>query len=378
MATPNKGDTRVFGRGTFVSPAEAQSGSFRQQQTPGPSRANVRRMRPWVFSMGMLVILAAGLLASGMVGGEPASPGQVLDIAYRRLWGLEYVAGSELIISEIRLPRGLLAAAVGASLALVGCILQAIVRNPLADPSILGGTAGASLGAVGAIMAGGAGLFGLGVAGGAFLGAAVGFASAMALAAGRAGLSPLRLVLAGVAVSFLFSALTSLVILRAGDDRRLRSALFWQLGSVASATWDSLLLPLIMLAVGVGYLLVRARRLDALVFGDATAHSLGVNPLALRIELLIASALITGVSVALAGGVGFVGLVIPHVVRMVVGPSHRALLPCSITAGAAFLVLADVVGRVIALPNEAPLGVVTALVGAPVFAWLMRTRMRQD
>ncbi|GMA41472.1 FecCD family ABC transporter permease [Mobilicoccus caccae] len=335
-----------------------------------------RHLHPGVVAPVALALLVAGLVVSGMIGPSPTAAGDVLDIAYRRAHGVEYVSPGDRLVSEIRLPRGVLAAVVGVALGVVGCVLQAVVRNPLADPGILGGTSGASLGAVLAIVLGAVGpVAGLGVPAGAFIGAAGGFGLSMMLAARPTGLSPLRLVLAGMAVSFLLSALANVVVMRAGDDRKMRSAVFWQMGSVADATWHTLLLPLVLLVPGTVWLMVRARRLDALAFGDDTAMALGMSPSQLRLELLVIAALLTGVCVAVAGGVGFVALVVPHAVRIVVGPIHRRLLPCVAVAGAAFLTWADVAARVVAPPADVPLGVVTALVGAPVFAALLRTGM---
>lgn len=301
----------------------------------------------------------------------------MLRLIWTRLTtGVDGLGLSERLVTETRLPRIFLAALVGATLAVVGCVLQALVRNPLADPSILGGTAGASLGAVMVIVAGAPGLVGLSL--GAFLGSAVGFAITLGLAWRAGGVSPLRLILAGIAVSYLLSALTQVVVLRAGDDRKLRSALFWQLGSVADARWSDLQLPALVLVLGVVLLMVRARRLDLLAFGDLTAQSLGVSPQRLRLEMFVLTSLLTGISVALAGGIGFVALVIPHVVRLLCGPRHAALVPLSALVGAGFLVWADLVARVVAPPSDVPLGVVTALVGAPVFALLVSGRVRDE
>jgi iron complex transport system permease protein len=337
----------------------------------------VRRTHPVLVVVVAAVLLAAGLVAAGMVGSTIEEPARVLSAAVARLDGVQQVSGADRLITELRLPRGVLSAVVGATLALVGAVLQTLVANPLADPTILGGASGAGLGAVLVIVLGAGGLLaGATLAVGAFLGAAAGFGLTLALAWQRSGLSPLRTVLAGVGVSYALSALTQLVIVSAGDDRRLRSAVFWQLGSVASAQWDTLAVPATVLLVGAGWLVLRARRLDALAFGDQTAFSLGVHPGRLRLELFVTVAVLTGVSVSVAGGVGFVALVVPHAVRLLVGPGHAALLPCCVLAGAAFLVWADVAGRVVAAPNEMPLGVVTALVGAPVFAVLVRRRMR--
>lgn len=339
---------------------------------------NVVRRAPAALALGACaVILVVGVALSSTVGPARLSDGEVLSAVWTRLTvGMDPLSLSERLVTETRLPRILLAAVVGATLAVVGCVLQALVRNPLADPAILGGTSGASLGAVCVIVFGASGLVGISV--GAFLGSAIGFGLTLLLAWRAGGVSPLRLVLAGIAISYLLSALTQVVVLRAGDDRKLRSALFWQLGSVADARWSDLAAPALLLVVGVVFLAVRARRLDLLSFGDLTAQALGVSPVRLRFEMFVVTSLLTGIAVALAGGIGFVALVVPHAVRLVCGPRHGVLVPVSVVAGAGFLVWADLVARVAAPPSDVPLGVVTALVGAPVFGLIVGGRMREE
>lgn len=324
-----------------------------------------------------VVLLVAGMTISSTVGPTRLGDREILEAVWTRLTvGLEPLGLPERLVTETRLPRIFLAAVIGSTLAVVGCVLQALVRNPLADPAILGGSAGASLGAVAVIVLGAGGLVGLSV--GAFIGSALGFGLTLLLAWRAGGVSPLRLVLAGVAVSYLLGALTQVVVLRAGDERKLRSALFWQLGSVADARWDDLALPVVALTAGVVLLVVRARRLDLLSFGDLTAQALGVSPGRLRLEMFVVTSLLTGIAVALAGGIGFVALVVPHAVRLLCGPRHAVLVPVSAVVGAAFLVWADLAARTLAPPSDVPLGVVTALVGAPVFALVVGGRMRDE
>lgn len=343
--------------------ARDRAGSDRTRRVPMPVAAVVA-----------VLLVVAGVLVAITVGPAALSEGDILRAAWTRVTvGLEPLSLPERLVTETRIPRVLLAAAVGGVLAVVGCVLQALVRNPLADPSILGGSAGASLGAVAVMILGGAGTIGLPL--GAFLGATTGFGVTFLLAWRDGGLNPLRMVLAGIAVSYLFSALTSLVIARA-DDRALRSAVFWQLGSVAGARWSDLWWPTLLMLAGVAVLLLRARRLDVLAFGDLTAHALGVAPARLRAELFVLTSLLTGVAVALAGGIGFVALVVPHMVRLLTGPRHASLVPLSALVGAGFLVWADLAARTLAPPSDMPLGVVTALVGAPVFAMLVTGRLR--
>lgn len=330
---------------------------------------------PAVASVGF-ALLATGLVVATLTGSVDMSPAEVVQVLHTRTTeGVAALDLQERLVSDVRAPRAGLAALVGAVLAIVGTVLQALVRNPLADPAILGGTAGAGLGAVCVLVLGASGGVTLSV--GAFAGSAFGFGLTFLLAVRGGGLSPLRLVLSGIAVSFLLGAVTNLVVLR-GDDRRLRSALFWQLGSVAQARWADLLLPAVALTLGALLLVARARRLDLLSFGDLTAQALGVSPGRLRAELFVLTSVLTGICVALAGGVGFVALVVPHAVRLLVGPSHRRVVPLSALVGAGFLVWADTAARVLAEPADLPLGVVTALVGAPVFAILVGGRMRDE
>lgn len=341
------------------------------------SRVDQRRVPATLVAGTCALLLVAGMAASSRVGPVDLPLRQLVAAVWDRVTvGLEPLNLQERLITEHRIPRIFLAAVIGGVLAVAGCVLQALTRNPLADPSILGGTSGASLGAVAMIVAGASGP--LSVTAAAFVGAGAGFAATLALAWRGGGVSPLRLVLAGIAVSYLLSALTSMAVFRADDDRRLRSALFWQLGSVADASWSSLFVPSGLMIAGVVVLMLRARRLDALSYGDLTATALGISPQWLRAEMFVLTSLLTGAAVALAGGIGFVALVVPHAVRLLAGPRHAALVPLAALAGAAFLVWADLVGRVVAPPSEVPLGVVTALVGAPIFALLIAGRMRDD
>lgn len=274
------------------------------------------------------------------------------------------------IVWELRLPRILTAGAVGAGLALSGAIMQAITRNPLADPFLLGLSSGASLGAVAVLLLG----VGLLLPPAAFLGALLALGATLGLARAGGPISPTRTVLAGVAVSALAGALTSLVIFWTATGDSYREILSWLLGSVAGARWPAV-------AIGVGALVLigiplmaGARTLDAFAFGDTAAAALGIDVVAARWTLLLATALLTGSMVSVSGAIGFVGLVVPHAVRLVVGARHRALLPISALVGALFLIWADTIARSLFDPRELPVGVVTAIIGAPVFAALLIRR----
>ena len=245
--------------------------------------------------------------------------------------------------------------------------MQTSVRNPLADPYVLGVSGGASLGAVAVIVLAPPALAGLTVAGAAFLGAVVAFAVVATLARGQVGASPERIVLAGVVVGAVFSALTSFLIFETRSNQAAQGVLFWLLGSVGAARWSMLGVPATALATGMAILLARARTLDALAAGDDVAASLGVGVERSRWGFVAVACMLTGVAVAVSGAVGFVGLVVPHLVRPVVGVNHRRVLPACAAVGAALLVVVDLAARSLVAPEELPLGIVTAMVGAPVF-----------
>ncbi|MFC0623473.1 FecCD family ABC transporter permease [Kribbella deserti] len=283
-----------------------------------------------------------------------------------------WTLAQDQIVWTFRLPRTLLAALVGAALAVAGTVLQAVIRNPLADPFVLGASSGASLGAV-AALAGGAVVPGVIVSGAAFSGAAVAALLVFVLAQRGGRVESLRLVLAGVALSYLFSAATSWITVTA-EHGKLPGLVFFLLGSVSTATWQMLTIPAIIVAACVVHARLRVGPLNAVMTGDETATSLGVDVSRFRIEMLLATSLLTGAVVAVSGGIGFVGMVVPHICRLIVGADHRRLLPVATLGGAIFLVLVDIVARTAAAPQELPIGIVTAAIGAPFFLWLLRRR----
>ncbi|BAK38077.1 putative ABC transporter permease protein [Microlunatus phosphovorus NM-1] len=322
----------------------------------------------------LIGLLATAIVVSIGVGAVAVAPGTTIGVIGHRLgfWGQGgWTTVEEVIVWDYRVPRVLLAALVGGLLALVGAVLQAVVRNPLADPWVLGVSSGAGLGAVALVLASGTAVAGVPLAGGAAAGSALATTALFVLARRQGRLTPVRLVLAGVALSYLFSAGTSYLVLTS-DANKVFGILYFLLGSVAEADRTDLLLPAIALLLGALHVLGRARALDALMTGDETAVALGVSADRVRGEMLLTTSVLTGVAVAVSGGIGFVGLVVPHITRMVVGAGHRRLLPTAVAGGAVFLVLADTVARTVAAPLELPIGVVTALVGAPFFLWLMR------
>ncbi|WP_435299085.1 FecCD family ABC transporter permease [Timonella sp. A28] len=271
---------------------------------------------------------------------------------------------------QFRLPRVLLAALAGAALALAGALMQAVVHNSLAEPYILGVSAGAGVGAVSFIVLG-IGVSTLGIGASAFIGAIIATAAVYVLARKNGRIAPQRLILAGVALGSLFSAVTSYLTIST-DAQNVYSIMFFLLGSVSAATMPQLILPVIaILTVGI-FALTQSRALNALLIGDDAASSLGINVNKLRTTILIAAAFLTASVVSVAGGIGFVGLIIPHIARIIVGSDHRRMLPIALLAGAAFLAACDVLARTLAAPSEIPLGVLTALIGAPFFLWLLR------
>ena len=276
------------------------------------------------------------------------------------------------VVWNLRAPRGLLALIVGAGLALAGVVMQTLVRNPLADPYLLGVSSGASVGATAVITIGVFTSFGLyAISVGALFGALAATAIVYLITLAQGGLTPLRLILTGVVASSAFSALASFLVFKAQDARAAQGVMFWMLGSVVGAQWDRLLLPALVVLAAFLILMFMSNPLDAMAAGPDTAAALGVNVERLRQILFFIQALLVGAMVAVAGGIGFVGLVIPHLARIMVGSLHRRLLPIAMVLGAVFMVWVDVIARIAAPPQEIPLGVVTGVLGAPLFLLLM-------
>lgn len=276
------------------------------------------------------------------------------------------------VVWSLRAPRGLLALIVGAGLALAGVVMQTLVRNPLADPYLLGVSSGASVGATAVITIGVFTSFGLyAISVGALFGALAATAIVYLITLAQGGLTPLRLILTGVVASSAFSALASFLVFKAQDARAAQGVMFWMLGSVVGAQWDRLLLPALVVLAAFLVLMLMSNPLDAMAAGPDTAAALGVNVEQLRQILFFIQALLVGAMVAVAGGIGFVGLVIPHLARIMVGSLHRRLLPIAMVLGAVFMVWVDVIARIAAPPQEIPLGVVTGVLGAPLFLLLM-------
>ncbi|WP_213815783.1 putative F420-0 ABC transporter permease subunit [Glaciihabitans sp. dw_435] len=274
------------------------------------------------------------------------------------------------IVWQLRLPRVLTAAAVGAGLAIAGAVMQALTRNSLADPYLLGLSSGASLGAVSVLLLGVSIL--LPVA--AFAGALLALLLTLLIASSGGGMTPSRTVLAGVAVSSLGAALTSFIIFWTAKGDSYREILNWLLGSLAGADWSAVAIGAVALVIVGVPIIMAGRSLDAFSFGDTAAAALGVSVGRTRWLLLVSTALLTGAMVSVSGSIGFVGLVLPHAVRLVVGSRHRVLLPLSALVGAIFLIWCDTIARTMFDPRELPVGIITAVIGAPLFVMLLVRR----
>lgn len=353
----------------------------RSPEHPAPDQLESVRRIPAPLLLGTLAVglVATAIVAAGM-GAYEVPPSEVIASLLRRV-GLSSAAApdamGESVLWEIRFPRVTLAAIVGAALGCAGTTMQGTFGNPLAEPGIVGVSAGAVLGAVAQIVIGFT-VFGTwSITFAAFLGGLLTLALVYVAARSDGRTEVVTLVLTGIAVNALAGAVIGLLSY-VSTDEQLRSITFWTLGSVAQATWPKVAAVAPIAIVGLLLAMRWARRLDLLALGESSARHVGVDVERLRVVMLVVVALLTASAVAVSGTILFVGLVIPHLVRMVAGPGHRLLLPASALAGALILVGADLLARTIAAPAELPLGVLTALVGSPFFFWqLRRTRARQ-
>ena len=363
-----------------------------QGNTPSPK--STERLRFWLLLGGLITLLPISVTLGVSLGSVDIPIGVVWWIAasetiniFSDITSFELNRWADIeenwtkaqfnIIWLIRFPRVLMGFFVGAGLAVVGATMQALVRNPLADPYILGISSGASVGAVTVLAFGAfafAGIYAISV--GAFFGAILTFLTVFLLARSNGRLHPARLILAGVAVAYFFSGFTSFIILTSDNRELARTVLAWLLGSLAGTNWSELTLPAAALFFGSVYLVLQARGLNALIVGDETAATLGVDLTRFRCSLFLVVSLVTGVMVAVSGAIGFVGLMIPHIVRLMVGTDHRRVMPVSIFAGSIFLILFDVVARIAFNPVELPVGVITSLLGGPFFLWLLHRQMK--
>ncbi|WP_417686748.1 FecCD family ABC transporter permease [Roseibium sp.] len=348
-----------------------------------PAQSGLRSLRArWLIGIlcVTLILVMFGSLATGPIG---------ISVADFLISYASHIAGGGtgrpdavslrdwIVLSQIRLPRILLGALVGASLAVSGAVMQGLFRNPLADPGIVGVSSGAGLGAVGMI-----------VLGGTILAPVVAFFGiyALPLAAFGGGLtttwllyrigtssgvtSVATLLLAGIALGALAGAFTGILVYMA-DDQQLRDLTFWGLGSLAGATWTKILSAGPIIGLTLIFMRLFADGLNGLMLGEAAAGHIGIRIQRLKNICIVMVAASTGASVAVSGGIGFVGIVVPHLLRLVIGPDHRYLLPASALLGASLLIVTDAISRTIVAPAELPIGILTALLGAPFFLWLL-------
>lgn len=338
---------------------------------------------PPVIISGLLLVLALVTLLSLALGAVPVPLGDTLRVLAGTLWELDVADESRLIIEHIRLPRTLMGLLVGATLALTGAVMQGLFRNPLADPGLIGVSSGSALGAALVIVAGGVLVGGLAPALlpyatvlGAFAGGVLTTWLVYRLGQSAQGISVASMLLAGIAIAAISGAAIGLLSYIA-DDAMLRTLTFWNMGSLSSASYERVGVLALCCALVWWRLPRQARALNALLLGESEARHLGVEVERVKRELIVLTALGVGACVAATGLIGFVGLVVPHLVRLLLGADHRQVLPASMLLGAALLLLADVVARLVIAPAELPIGILTALLGAPFFLILLLRAQRR-
>lgn len=342
--------------------------------------SNRRALRFWLLLSGLSLLLVAAVILAVEIGPVFIPYDMVVRIVISKLFPgtltPDWTPVQEQIVWVFRLPRALLAVLVGAALSVSGTALQALVRNPLADPYTFGISTGASVGAVLVITIGAGTAAGLTLSGAAFAGALLTMSVVYLIAQQGGQVSAGRLILAGVAISYALSSVTTFLVLRASSPgtNSAAVALSWLAGSLGAAKWEQLGIPGFIVLMTTLFLLLQSRQLNALLAGDETAVSLGVNVQRFRMQLFVLTSLLVGTVVAISGAIGFVGLMIPHIVRFLVGADHRRVLPIAALLGGAYLVLVDLIARVVIAPSELPVGIVTAAVGGPFFLWLLRQR----
>lgn len=340
---------------------------------------NLSKKRGFLFwTISLSVVLIATIIGAIAIGSTYIEPGVVYKVLLNKLsngvmfettWNTMF----ENIIWEIRLPRVILGGICGAGLALCGVLMQCVTKNPIAEPYILGISSGASCGAVAVIVLGGISTLGINsITAGAFVGSILSGILVFAIGTqmGKTS-STTRLVLSGMAISTIFSALTNLLIYSAKNANQAKNALFWTIGSLGGAKWDVLLIPFIALIIVVAISFVMSKSLDVLLLGDDSAIILGINVKLVKSMLIILATLLTSTLVAITGAIGFIGLVVPHVCRTIAGSDHKKLIVLSSLVGAIFLILSDVAARGLFPPIEIPIGIITSLVGGPFFLYLI-------
>jgi iron complex transport system permease protein len=342
-----------------------------------------KRSKRWKLTLTLLFLaLIATIIVSLNIGYAPISFNQILSIISNQVpilnMGIDsssFTATNQAIILEIRLPRVIAGVFIGAALSAAGVLYQGVFKNPMSDPYVLGVSAGASLGAAIAIVFG-AGLSFIGlplIPTAAFIGALVTVFIVYNISRVGSRVPEMTLLLSGIAVSIFLAALFQIIEVLA-PNTLLTSLVFWLIGGIANITWDNLasIFPFIIIGIILSYFF--ARDLNMLSFGEDTAKHLGVNTERTRKILLAVGSLMTGAAVSISGLIGFVGLMIPHITRLLIGPDHRILLPASVVVGALYLVICDAIARVLTGAGELPVGVITALAGGPFFIFLLRKK----
>ena len=350
--------------------------------TSGPAWAV--HLVPWRRRVYAIVALSAALIVvialATMIGTVSVPLSTIVQVLLSKIPFLHISAtwpnGTDIIITEIRLPRVILAGLVGASLGTAGATYQGLFRNPLADPYLIGVAQGASLGAAAGFLLPISGtLLGIGaVPLFAFAGALLSTGTVYLLARQGKTLPVTTLILAGVALGSLLQSVVSYMVISSGD--KMRSIVFWWMGSFSLSQWSDVRLILPYVIIGTAVILLYSRPLNIMQLDEEQAQQLGINVERLKLVLLAAATLITAAAVSFVGTIGFVGIIIPHAVRLIWGADHRFLLPLSVLSGAMFLILADLIARTVLPPTEIPVGVVTAFFGAPFFLYLLRRRKR--
>ncbi|GAA1857875.1 FecCD family ABC transporter permease [Microbacterium koreense] len=344
--------------------------------SPPASIARATRRRHIVLGLALAVLTVAVSVVAVGIGPVAVPPDVVARVIAGELGlgpGQADLGSDHAIVWMIRVPRVILGLFVGAALAVAGVVIQALVRNPLADPYLLGISSGASTGAAASILFGvGSSLGAIALTGSAFIGALTAIVLVLSIARIGGRLVTSRLVFAGIAVGFALTALTNFLVFAGQSRDGARAVMFWMLGSLAQARWGSVPLLVTLVVATFVVFLLWARRFDALAIGDDTALALGTNPTQFRAASALIVAIAVAAAVAVSGLIGFVGLVVPHIARRLVGGRHSILLPVSALLGALLLVAADALARVAFAPRELPLGIVTALIGTPLLIALVR------
>lgn len=321
----------------------------------------------------LLIILVLSLLFTLCLGAMKISPINTYNIILEKIFGITpntdnlFTDAEVNIIWKIRLPRVLLSIFVGAGLALCGGIMQATVQNPMAEPYILGISSGAYLGATFSIFLG----LGVSTALGAFIGSVIATIAVISLASYGGRITSVKLVLSGMVVNTLFSAISNFIISLSGDSEGTMSMKFWTMGSLTRAKWDNIWFPIIIVVLCSIFFITQYRILNTMLAGDEAAITLGINLTFYRKIYMLVVSLLTGVLVSACGIIGFVGLIIPHIVRSLVGADHKKLIPVSLLVGSIFLVWADAIARILISNREIPIGIITALIGSPLFIYIL-------